>query len=70
MQIVLYSSTPLHNATLTVDNIFGQTVAQIKNINGQTVSFSRDNLPSGVYFLRLTEDNKTFATEKLVITDK
>jgi hypothetical protein len=57
------------NATLTVHNSLGQTVKQIKNISGQTVTLSRDNLPSGLYFLRLTEENKTIAVDKLVITD-
>ncbi|MBI3502478.1 MAG: SBBP repeat-containing protein [Bacteroidetes bacterium] len=69
-QTVLRTDHLLHNATLTVDNCFGQTVAQIKNINGQTVVFSRDNLASGLYFVRLTEENKTIAVDKLVITDK
>ena len=58
----------LHNAALTVYNSFGQIVKQIKNISGQTVAFSRDNLPSGMYILRLTEENKIY-TDKLVITD-
>lgn len=59
----------LHNATLTVDNYFGKTVVQIKNISGHTVTFNRDNLPCGLYFVRLTEENKTIATDKLVITE-
>ena len=69
-QTVLRTDNLLHNATLTVDNCFGQTVAQIKNINGQTVTLHRDNLASGLYFVRLTEENKTIAVDKLVITDK
>ena len=69
-QTVLQSDNLLMNATLSVDNCFGQTVARIKNINGQTVTFSRDNLASGLYFLRLTENNKLLAVDKLVITDK
>jgi hypothetical protein len=40
----------------------------VKNISGQTVSLSRDNLPSGVYFIRLTEEKKIIAVEKLIIT--
>ncbi|MBI3502549.1 MAG: T9SS type A sorting domain-containing protein [Bacteroidetes bacterium] len=69
-QTVLHTDNLLHNATLTVDNCFGQTVAQIKNINGRTVVFSRDNLASGLYFVRLMQENKIYATEKLIITDK
>lgn len=68
-QTVLQTGNLLHNATLTVDNCFGQTVKQIKNINGQTITLSRDNLASGLYFVRLTADNKIY-TDKLIITDK
>ena len=50
-------------------NSFGQTVKEIKNISGQTVVLSRDNLPSGLYFVRLTEDSKTLSVDKLVITE-
>ena len=57
------------DATLTVYNLYGQTVKQIKNISGQTVVFSRDNLASGLYFVRLSQDGKNIAINKLVITD-
>ena len=60
----------LKSATLTIYSISGQTVEQIKNDNGQTIILHRDNLPSGTYFLRLTQDNKVIAADKLVITDK
>ncbi len=67
-QTTLRTNTLFRNATLTVVNCFGQTVKQIKNISGQTVTFYRENLSSGLYFLRLTEENKIY-TDKLVITD-
>jgi len=66
---ILQTDNLLHNATLTADNCFGQTVLQIKNINGHTITLFSDNLASGLYFLRLTEHNKIF-TDKLIITDK
>jgi hypothetical protein len=59
----------IKNATLTIYNLYGQTLKQVKNISGQTVSLYRDNLPSGLYFIRLTEDSKIIAIEKLIITD-
>ncbi len=68
-QTTLRTDGLLKNATLTVYNSFGQTVKQIKNISGQTVTLFRDNFPSGLYFLRVTEENKIY-TDKLVITDK
>ncbi len=70
MQTTLQTDNTFHNATLTVYNSFGQTVTEIKNIIGQTVVLSRDNFASGLYFLRLTENNKILAVEKIVITDK
>lgn len=69
-QTVLQTDNLLHNATLTIYNSFGQTVKQIKNISGQEIKLQRDNLPGGLYFLRLTEENKTLTTEKIIIADK
>ncbi len=59
----------LNNATLTIYNSYGRTLKQVKNISGQTVSLYRENLASGLYFIRLTEENKIIAVEKLIITD-
>ena len=47
----------------------GQQVKQVNNINGQTITLQRDNLSNGFYFIRLTQGNKTIATEKLVVVD-
>lgn len=72
LQTTLQTDNSFHNATLTVYNCFGQTVKQIKNISGQTVVLSRDNLASGLYFIRLTEENNpeySGRIDKLVITD-
>lgn len=57
------------NATLTVYNSFGQRVKHIINISEQTVTLFRDNLPSGLYFIRVTQDNKVITTDKLIIAD-
>lgn len=59
----------LNEATLEVFNSLGQPVKQMKNIIGQTIILDRDNLPGGIYFIRLTTDDKIFTTYKLVITD-
>lgn len=68
-QTTLQTDNLFKDATLTVYNSFGQQVKQIKNISGQTITLHRDNLPSGLYFLHLTQDNKTITTDKLIITD-
>ena len=65
----LLTDNLIKNATLTVYNLQGQAVKEINNISGQTIILFRDNLASGLYFIRLTQDNKVIATDKLVITD-
>jgi len=65
----LQTAIVLKNATLTVCNLHGQVVKEIKNISGQTIMIFRNNLPSGLYFIHLTENNKVITTTKLIITD-
>lgn len=60
----------ISNAELTIFNRYGQKVKNIKNIYGQAFVLHRENLPSGLYFVRLTEENKTIGVNKLVIVDK
>jgi hypothetical protein len=44
-------------------------VKQVNNIFGQTISLSRDNLSSGVYFIKLIEGNNKNSIEKLILID-
>ncbi|MDD5570446.1 MAG: T9SS type A sorting domain-containing protein [Bacteroidales bacterium] len=56
------------NSTLTIYNIFGQKVKSI-NVSGDEIKIDRENLLSGIYFIRLTQDDKVIMTDKLVIAD-
>ncbi len=68
-QTTLQSDKFFKDATLTVYNSVGQQVKQINNICTKTIIMHRDNLPSGLYFIRLTQDNKIIATDKLIINE-
>jgi hypothetical protein len=68
-QTIINTNRPLHDGTLTVYNAFGQVVKQMNNLEGQTITFQRDNLPEGVYFIRL-EDDDIISVNKIVIADK
>lgn len=68
-QTTLQTTTLLNHATLKVYNTFGQLVTQLNNLSGQTITLYRDNLPAGLYYILLTENNRTIASEKLVISD-
>jgi len=65
----LQMKNDLKNATLTIFNFNGQTVKELDNINGHIITLYRDNLPGGLYFIRLTQENEVIATNKLVIVD-
>lgn len=59
----------LSNANLRVFNSQGLMVKQSVNIAGPTVMLSRENLPGGLYFVQVSENNKVILAGKLVITD-
>ena len=64
----LHSDIYLSNATLTVQNSLG-LVKVIRNVSGNSIILQRDNLPNGMYFFKLTQNDELISTGKLVITD-
>lgn len=68
-QTILQTDNYFKNASLTVHNSFGQTVKEIKNIYGHTITLYRDDLPNGIYFILMTQDEKIISTNKLIITN-
>jgi hypothetical protein len=65
---VLDAGHSFTNATLRIENYLGQTVKQVLNISGQTITLNRDNLSEGLYFIRLTEGENVFIG-KMVISN-
>ena len=59
----------LTNATLELYNSLGQKVKKVNNISGTTFKLDRDNLPAGLYFICITEDNRELIRNKLIIID-
>lgn len=59
----------LNNAELNMYNIYGEKINTIHTITGKEITLYRNKLPSGLYFICLTQNGKTIATEKLIITD-
>jgi photosystem II stability/assembly factor-like uncharacterized protein len=68
-QAIIQTQQPLTNATLTVYNMYGQIVKQLKNVSGQEVTLYRDNIRSGCYFICLTENTTTWPVCKVIIGD-
>lgn len=68
-ETTLQTDKIINNATLSVYNFSGQRVKEIKNISGQRITLFRDELPAGLYFIYITEDNKIIKSDKLVIVN-
>lgn len=60
---------PLNNASLTLYNAQGQLVRQMNHLSGVTIMLERGDLASGLYSLRLSEDDRILSVGNLVITD-
>lgn len=70
VQTTLHSGKSFKDASLIVYNSLGQTVKRIDNLSGQDVILNRNNLPGGLYFIRITQDSKLISADKFVIVDK
>jgi len=68
-EAILKADNNFKKATLTYYNSLGQLVKQVKNISGETIILQRDDLPGGLYFLQLTQDNHSIKTFKIILTD-
>jgi len=68
-ETILRLGETLREATIIIYNSMGQRVRQLNNISQDAIILQRDNLPAGVYYLRLSQANKETWTEKIVITD-
>ena len=65
----LQTDIPFKNAILTVYNTYGKLVKEIKNISGNSVELFRDDLPNGLYFIKVIEDHKIIQVDKIILTD-
>ncbi len=65
----LKSDRFLNDASVLFYNLFGQRVAEIRNVSGQTLTLHRANLPSGLYFVRVMQENEVIFNERVIITD-
>ncbi len=67
---ILHANYTLHDASLTVSNLFGETIMHITGIYDQDIILHRGNLAAGIYFVRLMDGERIIAEEKLIIADK
>ncbi len=65
----LQTNRYLQNASFTIFNSFGQVVRHIDQVYGNTLVIHREELPCGLYFIRLTQENQVLARLKIRIAD-
>jgi hypothetical protein len=68
-QTILTSNVNLKNSTVLIYDSSGKLIRKLTNASGNSITIHRDNLPNGIYFFRLNQDDKIIATEKLIIAD-
>jgi len=69
VQTIIQTKNILRDASLFIYNSYGQISEQLNHISGQTITLQRGNLPCGIYYIRLVQDDKTSAVSKIIITD-
>jgi len=57
------------NITMNLYDTDGKNIRTLNIKPGDEIKVSRDNLLSGIYFMRFTEDNKVIYTEKIIMID-
>ena len=65
---LIRSAVELRNARFILFNPLGRKVLALENISGKEFKLSREQLPGGIYFMQLIQDNQTIRTAKLLIS--
>ena len=67
---IITAREALQDAELTLMNIAGQKVRQIKHLSGNSFTLPCDEMKSGLYILNLTQENQVIAQKKLIIVPR
>ncbi|MBN2729091.1 MAG: T9SS type A sorting domain-containing protein [Bacteroidales bacterium] len=59
----------LDNAKLILYDVSGKEVLTMTNLSGQDITIPRGDIPNGIYFIQITQNNIILDSEKVIITD-
>jgi len=65
--LTITSDSEFKNACISLFNMQGQKLNEFRNVNATSFQIPKMELPSGVYFIKITENNMLIATKKLVL---
>jgi hypothetical protein len=60
-------STSIQNGKLSIYDVLGKEVKQIKNLNGKEIIIQKENLKTGIYFFRIEDENGFVGNGKMVV---
>jgi hypothetical protein len=63
----LPANTDVIEGILTLSNLSGTIVKRISGCHGNTINFTRDGLPDGIYFYSLQDHMKVIAHGKVIV---
>ncbi len=66
--ISIQTQNDLNSATIEILTIDGRTVQIMKTVRGNRIDIPTDQLPNGVYFLRVMDEEKFLKSERFVIS--
>ena len=67
VQTIILFSKGLQNAELRILDVCGKEIATYGNINARYFILNRNNLPSGLYFYKITENGILLANDKFIV---
>lgn len=69
-QCVLKTGSLLQQAIISIENALGQILRQFSYYPEHTYIIQREDLPNGLYLLKLTWNNQLILTKKLIVTSQ
>ena len=66
-QTTIALSAPIQNGTLTLYNSVGQIVSRQEHVSGRSFVIRQEDLPTGMYSLRVFQENNLIAQERIII---
>ncbi|HQW13135.1 MAG TPA: T9SS type A sorting domain-containing protein [Saprospiraceae bacterium] len=68
-ETVLRTYETFRDVDVTIYDSMGKVVRKLKNGSQEAITIQRNNLPAGVYFIKLSQANKITLTDKMIIID-
>lgn len=66
---IIQFNSPVKNASLEFTNVLGEKIKTINDISGIEINIEIENMPAGIYFVQLLQNDQTIRAGRLIIVD-